>query len=121
MHPRRLERLSELILQTVSQCIFNLKDPGLGFVTVTGAKLTPDVSLIRVYYSVLGTEAEKQATAEALERAKPWVRREIGQLENLRRVPDIAFTYDESVERADRVNRLLNTIQQEKEKEGPKE
>lgn len=115
MHPRRIARLNELILQTVSQSALNLKDPGVGFVTFTGAEITPDVSMVRLYYSVLGTEAEKTATAEALERAKPHLRHEIGKLENLRRVPNILFVYDQSVERADRVARLLNTIQHEKD------
>ncbi len=113
MHPRRLVRLNELILQTVSQAALNLKDPGLGFVTITGAELSPDVSVAKIYYSVLGTPLEKKNTAEALERAKPHIRHEVGKLENLRRVPQLMFFYDDSVERADRVNQLLNTIHKE--------
>ena len=113
MHPRRIARLNELILQTVSRSALSLKDPGIGFVTFTAAEITPDVSLVRIYYSVLGTPEEKQATAEALDRAKSHLRHEIGKLENMRRVPNIMFVYDESVERADRVTRLLNTIQHE--------
>ena len=116
MHPRRIARINELILQTVSQSALTLKDPGIGFVTFTGAEITPDVSLVRLYYSVLGTPEEKAATAEALERAKTHLRHEIGKLENLRRVPNILFVYDESVERADRVARLLNTIQNENDR-----
>ena len=114
MHPRRLIRLNELILQTVSQAALNLKDPGVGFVTITGSEITPDVSLARIYYSVLGTAEEKQATAEALERAKTHIRHEVGKLENLRRIPQLMFIYDESVERADRVSRLLHSINDEK-------
>ena len=114
MHPRRIARLNELILQSVSQEALNLKDPGLGFITFTSAEITPDVSLVRIYYSVLGTPEEKEATRLALERAKPHLRHEVGKLENLRRVPNLSFHYDESVERADRVTRLLNTIHNEK-------
>lgn len=113
MHPRRLVRLSELILQTVSQATLQLKDPGIGFVTITGAELSPDVSIAKIYYSVLGTPEERNTTAEALERAKPHIRSEVGKLENLRRVPHIIFIYDHSVERADRVNQILNTIHSE--------
>jgi ribosome-binding factor A len=119
MHPRRIARINELILQTVSQEALNLKDPGLGFITFTSAEITPDVSLVRLFYSVFGTPEEKEATKEALERAKPHLRHELGKLENLRRVPNIAFVYDESVERADRVTRLLNTIQHENESDKP--
>src|SRR5262245_61281913 len=107
MHPRRLVRLNELILQTVSQAALNLKDPGLGFITVTGADLAPDLSHVKIFYSVLGDTATKQATADALERARPHIRREIGRLENLRKVPDVLFVYDDSVERAARVNTIL--------------
>jgi ribosome-binding factor A len=113
MHPRRLVRLNELILQTVSQASLNLKDPGIGFITITGAETAPDVSLVKVYYSVLGDPSTREATAEALERAKPHIRHELSQLENLRRTPQLIFIYDESVERADRVNRLLHTIHDE--------
>jgi ribosome-binding factor A len=120
MHPRRLIRLQELILQTVSQAALHLKDPAIGFVTITGAEISPDVSLAKIYYSVLGDEKEREATAQALERAKSFIRHEVGKLENLRRVPEIAFFYDESVERADRVNRLLHTIQNENPSEKPK-
>lgn len=120
MHPRRMARLNELILQTVSQEALNLKDPGIGFVTFTAAEISPDVSVVKLFYSVLGTPEERAATAEALERAKPHLRHEMGRLENLRRVPNILFVYDQSVERADRVTRLLNTIHnEENQSNGP--
>lgn len=115
MHPRRLARLNELILQTVSTAALGLKDPGLGFVTFTSAETSPDVSTARIFYSVLGGEEDRTATAQALDRAKNHIRHEIGQLENLRRVPQLLFVYDESVERADRVTRLLNSINYEKD------
>ena len=114
MHPRRLTRLNELIQQSISQEVLNLKDPGLGFVTITGAETAPDVSVTRVYYSVLGANQDREATAQAFERAKPHLRSQLGKLENLRRVPNLIFIYDETVERADRVTRLLNSIKNEK-------
>src|SRR5262245_57755474 len=120
MHPRRLVRLTELIQQTVSNLALGLKDPGIGFVTITGCEITPDVSVARIFYSVFGTETEKAATAEALDRAKSHIRREVGRLENLRRVPEIVFIYDESVERADRVTRILNKIQKERDDDAHK-
>jgi ribosome-binding factor A len=113
MHPRRLVRLNELIMQTVSQAVLNLKDPEVGFVTITGADLAPDISHVKIFYSVLGDKRAKEATMQGLERAKPHIRHEVGRLENLRKVPQLVFVYDESVERADRVTRLLNTIHDE--------
>jgi ribosome-binding factor A len=110
MHPRRLTRLNELIQQAISRAVLDLKDPGLGFVTITGAETAPDVSVTKVFYSVLGENQDRAATAEAFERAKPHLRSQLGKLENLRRLPQLIFMYDNSVERADRVTRLLNTI-----------
>jgi ribosome-binding factor A len=113
MHPRRLARINEQILQVVSQTALELKDPGIGFVTFTGAKVSPDVSIARIYYSVLGTPEEKEKTAVALERARPYIRGEMARLENLRRVPNILFVYDDGAEKADRVNRILHKIHKE--------
>lgn len=118
MHPRRLARLNELILQTVSRLTLNLQDPGIGFITVTGAEVSPDVSLAKIFYSVYGTEMEKQMTAEALERAKPRFRREVARLENLKKAPALLFVYDAGVERADRVFKLLDTIEKERQTDG---
>lgn len=112
--------MTELIMQTVSQAVLNLKDPGLGFLTITGAEISPDISVARIFYSVLGSADEQKATAEALERAKKFIRHEVGRLENLRRVPEIVFVYDDSLERADRVTRLLKTIENER-KDQPKD
>ena len=111
MHPRRLVRLNELIQQTVSRIALTLKDPGIGFITITDCDTSADVSLAKIYYSVLGTAEERAATAVALDRAKTHIRSEVAQLENIRRVPQFMFIYDDAVERAARVNQILNTIQ----------
>ncbi|MCG3203664.1 MAG: Ribosome-binding factor A [Elusimicrobia bacterium] len=113
MHPRRLARLNELIHQKVSESTLNLKDPGIGFITITGSEISPDVATAKIFYSVLGTPAEREATAEALERAKPHIRRSLGELENLRRIPQLIFVYDESIERSAKVSELLNKIHNE--------
>ena len=113
MHPRRLARLNELVLQKVSSAALHLKDPGFGFVTFTAAEVSPDVSLAKIFYSVFGNDEEKASTKEALERAKPHIRSELARLENFRRVPHLLFLYDDGVERADRVNRILHTIEEQ--------
>jgi ribosome-binding factor A len=113
MHPRRQARFNELITQVVSSLVPTLKDPAMGFLTITGAEISPDVSIVRIFYSVLGSEQEKEGTALALQRAKPYFRRELAKLENMRRVPQLIFVFDESAEKADRVNRILNQINEE--------
>ncbi len=120
MHPRRLVRLNELIQQTISRATLTLKDPGLGFITITDCDTSPDISLTKVFYSVIGNEEVREATALALDRAKAHIRSEVAKLENLRRVPSLVFIYDDAAQRADRVNRILNIIHKE-ETNGPTE
>jgi len=118
MQSRRIARLNELILQTVSRLALNLKDPGIGFLTITGAEVTPDISLAKIYFSVLGSDEDKKSTAEALDRAKPYIRRELAKLENLKKVPSLNFYYDEVPGRADRVSRIFNLIERERKPRG---
>lgn len=116
MHPRRKARFDELICHTISRLVLTLKDPAMGFVTITGARVTEDVSTARIFYSVFGSNEEKEATKEALERAKPYIRHELAQIEHLRRVPQLVFVYDSTVEEAARVNEILHTLKEEKDK-----
>ena len=85
-------------------------DPGVGFVTLTRVQISPDLQVARVYYTSLGDEKSRHATARALERAAPFLRRQIGSRVRLRRVPEIRFLYDESIAGQDRIEQLLNEI-----------
>ena len=85
-------------------------DPGIGFVTMTRVQLTPDLQQARVYYTALGDEKERRSTARALERAVPFLRRQIGSRLRLKRVPELQFVYDESIAGQDRIEQLLNEI-----------
>lgn len=87
-----------------------VKDPGIGFVTIIEVRLTADLQMARVYYTTLGDLAARRQTARALERAKPFLRRQIAASLRLRRTPELSFIFDESVERQDRVERLLQQI-----------
>jgi ribosome-binding factor A len=114
MMPRRLERLNEFLKQQISAMIPRLKEPRLGFMTVTGVELNPDLSTLRVFYSVFGSDTDKMNTETALKRAKFQIRHELMKLENLRRIPQIEFIYDSTPERADRIQRLLMQIDSER-------
>ncbi|MFN0064516.1 MAG: 30S ribosome-binding factor RbfA [Myxococcaceae bacterium] len=92
-----------------------LRDPRIGFITFTGVKMSPDLRVARVYYSMLGTEAERAQTQDGLDAAKGFVRREITARVKLRMSPEIYFVFDESVGEGDKINRLLREV---KEKEG---
>ena len=87
-----------------------VRDPGVGFITLTRVQLSPDLQAARVFYTVLGEEPARTACARALERVTPFLRREIGRRLRLRRAPSLRFVYDESIAGQDRIERLLNEI-----------
>lgn len=85
-----------------------LKDPRVtGFITVTGAKMAPDLKEVTVYVSIHAVEAERKRTLEGLRAAATWLQREVSSRLKLRHTPHLRFVYDESVERGDRIERLL--------------
>lgn len=88
----------------------DVRDPGIGFVTVTRVQVSADLQLARVYYTVLGDEKTRGSSERALERARPFLRRQIGSRLRLRRVPDLRFLYDEAVAGQDRIEQLLNEL-----------
>ncbi len=87
-----------------------VKDPGLGFITITEVKVSPDLQLARVYYTTLGDEKARGQTRNALDRALPFLRRQVGQRLRLRRVPELQFFFDESIERGDRIERIIQDL-----------
>jgi ribosome-binding factor A len=85
-------------------------DPGVGFVTITRVTVSADLQHARVSYTALGDEKAVRDTARALERAGPFLRRQIGSRLRLKRVPDLEFIYDESIAGQDRIEQILNEI-----------
>jgi ribosome-binding factor A len=85
-------------------------DPGIGFVTLTRVRVSPDLQVARVSYTVLGDDKARQSSAKALDRAAPFLRRQIGQRLRLKRTPEIRFHYDEAVAGQDRIERILNEL-----------
>ena len=95
--------LSDLIARQVH-------DPGIGFLTITHVKVTPDLQIARVYHTTLGDEKARRESARALGRATPFLRRQIGSRLRLKRVPLLEFFFDESIERGDRIEQILHEI-----------
>jgi len=91
-----------------------VQDPGIGFLTVTHVKVTPDLQQARVYYTTMADERGKRETQRALDRATPFLRRQLGGRLRLRRVPELQFFFDESIERQDRIERILQEIEAER-------
>src|SRR4029453_9737740 len=88
-------------------------DPGIGFITLTRVKMSPDLQLARVFYTMMGDAAARRETAAALERAAPFLRRHLGSRLRLRRVPEIEFRFDESVAHQDRIEQILRDLHEE--------
>ena len=104
----RSDRVAQLIQQHLAATfVRGLKDPRVGLVTITGCKVSPDLRQARVYWTVHGDEKVRKDTGAGLEAARGFLRRGIGQELGLRVVPDLSFTYDEAIDRGDRIEQLL--------------
>jgi len=105
---QRSQRVSELLHHEVSRMVqFELKDPRIGFVTLTGVDVTADIQHAKVYFTVMGDESVRRRTATGLEKAIPFIRRELGRRLHLRTIPEISFQYDKSIEYGNRIESLL--------------
>ncbi|HEX7086902.1 MAG TPA: 30S ribosome-binding factor RbfA [Vicinamibacterales bacterium] len=110
----RTVRLGEQIREELGDLLAReVRDPGIGFVTLTRVRVTEDLLQARVYYTALGDPDARRRTARALDRALPFLRRALGERLRLRRVPELSFTYDESVGHQARVEELLEEIRRE--------
>jgi ribosome-binding factor A len=105
-----MRRVNETLKQVISEGISELKDPGIGFVTVTGVEATTDLEEATVYVSVYGSENDRRATLEALRRASGVLQARVNRELHLRRTPLLAFAYDESVERGVRMSKLIDEL-----------
>ncbi|TDM11880.1 30S ribosome-binding factor RbfA [Macrococcus lamae] len=104
----RKERVGEQMKKELSEVISQkIKDPRVGFVTVTEVEVTGDLSLATVYVTVLGNDKERRETLDGLEKAKGFMKTEIGQRMKLRIVPELKFVYDESIDYGNKIERMI--------------
>lgn len=114
MHSRN-DRLRELYKELITRLLREVKDPGLtGFLTVTDLSLSVDRKTATVYYSILGSEAEREAAGKALQRAAPYLRVLLKKKVTVKVVPSIVFEYDETPRKASRIDELLDKLEKEK-------
>ncbi|HKB10202.1 MAG TPA: 30S ribosome-binding factor RbfA [Vicinamibacterales bacterium] len=107
----RTARVADQIRGEVASMIAReVHDPGVGFVTITRVTVTPDLQQARVYYTVLGDATARRNSGRALDRAAPFLRRQLGARLRLKRTPELEFVYDESIAGQDRIEQLLNEI-----------
>lgn len=109
----RPSRVSEEFREILAEEILKLKDPRVGFVTVVGVKVTPDLRKAWVYYTAMGDERERKASAAALRSAAPHLRRVIGTQVRLKTLPDLVFEEDTSIETAERIEALIRKMRED--------
>jgi ribosome-binding factor A len=114
----RPDRVGDQIRQELSELLSRgeVHDPGIGFITLTRVQVTPDLQLARVYYTTMGDQSARKDTAKALQRATPFLRRQVGGRLQLRRVPELEFRFDESVAHQDRIEQILRDLHAEEAK-----
>jgi ribosome-binding factor A len=111
----RPDRVGDQIRQELSDLLARgaVHDPGIGFITLTRVKVSPDLQLARVFYTQMGDDRARRDTARALERATPFFRRHLGSRLQLRRVPELEFRFDESIATQDRIEQILRDLHEE--------
>jgi ribosome-binding factor A len=110
----RVSRVGEQIKKELSQIIQQeIKDPRIGFVTVTAVEMSGDLQQAKVFVSILGSQTEKDDSMKALEKAKGFIRSEVGHRIQLRHVPDIHFAVDQSLDHSEQITRLLHDVRDE--------
>lgn len=117
----RMRRVNAVMLQAVAEEVERLKDPRLGFVTITGVDTAPNLRNATVYYSVLGDADQQKQTQKALDAAAPRVTYEVGLGGRMKYTPRLHFRLDESIEYGSRISKLLREINQESDAETPQE
>ena len=107
----RPDRVADQIRSELADLLAReVHDPGIGFVTITRVRISPDLQQARVLYTALGDDKTRAASARALERAAPFLRRKLGARLRLRRAPEVIFIYDDSIAGQDRIEQILNEL-----------
>jgi ribosome-binding factor A len=106
----RMRRVNAAVREVLSETVGELKDPRIGFVTVTGVETSPDLRTARVYVSVLGSEKKRERTLAGLEAAHGVLQARIARELRMKRTPQLTFEYDDSVERGVRISQLIDEL-----------
>src|ERR671928_504025 len=106
----RMRRVNAAVREVLSEAVGELKDPRIGFVTITGVETSSDLRHARVFVSVLGSEAKREKTLAGLTAAHGVLQSRVAQELRMKRTPQLAFEYDPSVERGVRMTQLIDEL-----------
>ena len=116
----RPERVAQMVQQLLGEIFARgMRDPRIGLVTITGVKMSPDLREARVYWAVHGDAEQRKHTAKGLDNARGFLRRELASQLKLRVTPDLHFTYDEAIDRGDRIEQLIRQMHDEEKDRQP--
>jgi ribosome-binding factor A len=110
-----MRKVNELLREVIAEAVTELKDPGLGFLTITGVDTSPDLRNAFVFYSVLGTEEDVAETGAALDRAAPHIQSIAGSQIRMKYTPKLTFKLDPSISEGLKIDQLLHEIEDESE------
>ncbi len=109
----RTERVGEGFREILAEAIHKLKDPRIGFVTITGVKVSHDLRVAWVYFTVFGDDAAKAGSRAALRSATPFLRHELGRQIRLKVVPELRFEEDDTLAAGERIDRIIDRLHHE--------
>ena len=113
MEHKRADRIGDLILKELAEILLRkVKDPRVADITLTNVEVSPDLRHAKVYYSLLGDDEKRSKATVGLESARGFVKRELGKRLQLRRIPDISFFFDTSLEHGSHIDRLLAELKE---------
>lgn len=114
MSYKRSDRVGDLIKEEIASMILNgeIKDPRIGFVTITHVALTPDMKDAKVYFSQIGTNADKDKSRKGLNNACGYIRRNLAKRLDLRHIPTVTFFFDDSLEYSDHIEKVIKGIKE---------
>ena len=112
---QRTEKVQKLAQQVLGESIQDLKDPRIGFATVTAVRISPDLRHARVFVSVMGTDEEQKATIAGLDHAKAHLRAELGRQIRLKYLPELKFELDNALDEALRIEALIHKMHESEE------
>ncbi len=114
MRFKRSQRVQELLLEEISNLIMKgLKDPRIGFVTVTKIELSNNIKHAKVFVSIMGNEVKKEESLSGLKSAKGFIRNQLGKNLHLKYIPELEFKIDESADHVEKITKLINRLHDE--------
>ncbi|TMB08681.1 MAG: 30S ribosome-binding factor RbfA [Deltaproteobacteria bacterium] len=116
----RPERVAQMVQELLGELFARgMRDPRIGLVTITGVKMSPDLREARVFWTVHGDAEQRKHTGRGLDKARGFLRHEIGVQLKLRVTPELSFTYDEAIDRGERIEQLIRQVHDEERSRPP--